>query len=116
VLNSQGAGYTSNVIAALEFATANRAALRIDVINLSLGHPILESAATDPLVLAVGRAVDAGIVVVVSAGNHGINPVTGEIGYAGITSPGNAPGASTTKCRRSARVVRRGTTALSSPT
>ena len=37
----------------------------------------------------------AGIVVVVSAGNYGYNRETGEIGYAGITSPGNAPSAIT---------------------
>ena len=37
----------------------------------------------------------AGIVVVVSAGNVGANPVTGEVGYGGISSPGNAPSAIT---------------------
>ena len=95
VLDDTGAGYTSDVIAALDFAVANKAALGIDVINLSLGHPIFESAATDPLVQAVERAVDAGIVVVVAAGNYGMNPVTGEIGYAGISSPSNAPSALT---------------------
>jgi serine protease AprX len=63
--------------------------------NLSLGHRILESAATDPLVQAVEAASRAGIVVVVSAGNVGKNPETGEVGYAGITSPGNAPSAIT---------------------
>ena len=56
---------------------------------------MLERAATDPLVRAVDRAVAAGIVVVVSAGNHGTNPVTGAIGYGGITVPGNAPSAIT---------------------
>src|SRR4029453_10880125 len=64
-----------------------------DVINLSLGHPIYEPAATDPLVRAVERAVAAGIVVGVAAGNHGINLQTGQVGYAGITSPANAPSA-----------------------
>ena len=95
VLDSQGAGYTSDVIEAIEFATANKAALGIDVVNLSLGHPVYEPAATDPLVQAVERAVRAGIVVVVSAGNIGMNPTTAEIGFAGITSPGNAPSALT---------------------
>ena len=95
VLDAQGRGYTSNVIAALEFATANKARLGIDIINLSLGHPIHESVATDPLVRAVERAVASGIVVVVSAGNLGYNSATGESGYAGITSPGNAPSALT---------------------
>jgi serine protease AprX len=95
VLNSVGQGLTSNVIMAIEFATANKAALGIDVINLSLGHPIYEAAANDPLVLAVESAVRAGIVVVVSAGNMGINPVTGVVGYGGVSSPGNAPSAIT---------------------
>ena len=95
VLDSSGSGRTSDVIAALEFATANRAALGVDVINLSLGHPPYESAATDPLVQAVESAARAGIVVVVSAGNYGRNPETGLVGYAGTTSPGNAPSALT---------------------
>jgi len=77
VLDKNGNGATSDVISALTFATANKAALGIDVINLSLGHPIYESVATDPLVQAVEQAVHAGIVVVVSAGNAGINPQTG---------------------------------------
>ena len=64
------------------------------MINLSLGHPIFESASTDPLVAAVEAAVRAGIVVVVAAGNYGMNP-TGPAGYAGIVSPGNAPSAIT---------------------
>ena len=52
---------------------------------------ICEPAATDPLVQAIEAAVRAGIVVVVSAGNVGVNATTGQVGYAGITSPGNAP-------------------------
>ena len=91
VLDAQGQGTTDNVIRAIEFAIANKDVLNIDVINLSLGHPIFESAATDPLVQAVEHASRVGIVVVVSAGNFGRNPVTGVIGYAGTASPGNAP-------------------------
>ena len=94
MLDSNGAGYTSNVIKAVEFAVANRTSLGIHIINLSLGHPIYEPAANDPLVLAVESAVRAGIVVVVSAGNNGQDD-TGAIGYAGISSPGNAPSAIT---------------------
>jgi serine protease AprX len=93
VLDDRGQGYTSNVIAAIEFAVKYRAQLGINIINLSLGHPILEPAATDPLVQAVEAASRAGVVVVVSAGNFGKNPETGQVGYAGITSPGNAPSA-----------------------
>jgi len=96
VLNASGSGMTSDVIRALEFAVANREALSIRIVNLSLGHPILAPAADDPLVQAVESAVRAGLIVTVSAGNWGRNPVTGEVGYAGIGSPGNAPSAITT--------------------
>src|SRR5207253_8203910 len=95
VLDDSGSGSTSDVLAAVEFAIANKAALGIDIINLSLGHPPYESAATDPLVQAVQAATQAGIIVVVSAGNVGVNATTGQIGYAGILSPGNAPNAIT---------------------
>ena len=95
VLDSQGSGYTSDVIEAIDLAVQYKRLVGIDIINLSLGHPIYEPAATDPLVQAVERATAAGIVVVASAGNHGTNRETGEIGYAGITSPGNAPSALT---------------------
>jgi subtilisin family serine protease len=64
VLDKQGAGYTSDVIRAVDFAVANRDRFAIDIINLSLGHAIYEPAATDPLVQAVERATKAGIIVV----------------------------------------------------
>jgi serine protease AprX len=90
VLGSNGMGYTSDVIAGIDWAVANRARYAIRVINLSLGHAIAEPSATDPLCRAVQRAVEAGIVVVASAGNYGLTssgaPVLG-----GITSPGNSP-------------------------
>jgi len=95
VLNNYGVGATSNVINAVQWAITNKNTYGIDIINLSLGHPIFEPAATDPLVQAVEAAVRAGIVVVTSAGNMGKNPVTGQVGYAGISSPGNAPSAIT---------------------
>jgi serine protease AprX len=99
VLDSQGAGYTSDVIAALEFAVTNRVTLGIDVINLSLGHPVFERPETDPLVHAVQNAAAAGIVVVVSAGNWGLD-AGGDVGYGGITSPGNAAAALTVGAMR----------------
>ena len=108
VLDEHGAGETSQVIQAIEFAIAQQNALGIDVINLSLGHPIYEPAASDPLVRAVERAVDAGIVVVASAGNFGYNRVVGSTGYAGITSPGNAPSAITVGALRGADTATRG--------
>ncbi len=108
VLDANGAGYTSDVIRAIDFAVANKAALGIDIINLSLGHPIAEPAAVDPLVQAVERATSAGIVVVAAAGNYGVNQATGRPGYAGITSPGNAPDAITVGAERTDDTVSRG--------
>lgn len=95
VLDGSGQGRTSDVVAALDFLVANKRRLDVQIINLSLGHPILEPAATDPLVQAVERAVAAGYVVVTAAGNYGQHPSTGVSGYAGLTSPGNAPSAIT---------------------
>jgi serine protease AprX len=74
VLDRRGVGYTSDVIRALEFAVANKQRYNLKIVNLSLGHPIYESAATDPLVQAVEAAVRAGLVVVVSGGNCGVSP------------------------------------------
>jgi subtilisin family serine protease len=95
VLKNNGEGRTSDVISAIEFATANRAALGISVLNVSLGHPVYEPAATDPLVQAVEAASRSGLVVIAAAGNLGINPDTAQPGYAGVMSPGNAPSAIT---------------------
>ena len=77
VLDKNGVGRTSDVICAIEYRDGEPRALGIDVINLSLGHPVWEPAASDPLVLAVEKAVAAGIVVVTSAGNNGSDPANG---------------------------------------
>src|SRR4030095_4109194 len=90
VLDASGGGKTSDVIRAIEFAIANKRTFGIDIINLSLGHPIFEPAAADPLVQAVEKAAKAGIIVVASAGNNGVDQ-NGNLGFGGITSPGNAP-------------------------
>ena len=94
VLDKNGRGRSSDVLRAIDFVIANRHLLGVDIINLSLGHPIYEPAATDPLVQAVERAVRSGLVVVAAAGNVGAKK-SGEGGYAGILSPGNAPSALT---------------------
>jgi serine protease AprX len=90
VLDSQGGGYMSNVIAAIDWMVANRAAYNIRVANLSVGAAVTSSYWNDPLTLAAKRAVEAGIVVVAAAGNFGKN-AEGKIQYGGITAPGNAP-------------------------
>ncbi len=89
-LDGAGFGYSSNVIAALEYAIANREKFNIRVINLSVAAGVFESFNRDPLTLAARRAVDAGIVVVAAAGNLGRNNL-GKTQYGGISAPGNAP-------------------------
>ena len=101
VLNARGEGLTSTVIAAIDYLLANRVRFGVDVINLSLGHPVTEHPADDPLVQAVERASRAGVVVVVAAGNFGRNP------EAGVTSPGNAPSAITVGALDTANTVAR---------
>ena len=71
MLDKNGASSTSTVIAAIEFVVKNKAALGVQVINLSLGHPITAPAKFDPLVQAVEDAARHDIVVVVAAGNDG---------------------------------------------
>jgi serine protease AprX len=90
VLDAHGNGVISDVIAAFEWAVANRVTHNIRVINLSVGARITESYNTDPLTLAAKRATDAGIVVVTAAGNLG-KKADGKVQYGSITAPGNAP-------------------------
>ena len=94
VLDRNGAGRTSDVLAALDWVMANHVTYKIKVVNLSLGHPIYEPAATDPMVQLVEQLTKKGIVVVVSAGNMGVNAL-GQTVYGSITSPANAQGAVT---------------------
>ena len=89
-LDAQGHGTISSIIAAIDYAVANKNALNIRVINLSLGAGVSESYTTDPLTLAAKHAVDAGIVVVAAAGNLG-KGANGQPQYGAIGSPGNAP-------------------------
>ena len=90
VLGANGGGYTSDVIAGIDWTIANAGRYNLRVINLSLGHPVAEPSATDPLCRAVARAVSSGLVVVVSAGNQG-RTAQGAPVLGGITSPGNSP-------------------------
>src|SRR5215216_556288 len=90
VLDGQGHGYISDVIAAIDYAISVKEAFNVRIINLSVASAVLESYATDPLTLAARRATDAGIVVVAAAGNVGQN-ANDQTRFGGITSPGNAP-------------------------
>ena len=84
VLDADGHGQMSDVMAALDWLLKYGSHFNVSVANLSLGKPITESFTTDPLVAAVDAVWDSGIVVVVAAGNFGRH------GYFSITSPGNS--------------------------
>jgi serine protease AprX len=90
VLDGSGVGLSSNVIAAIDWCITNKATYNIRVINMSLGAPASDSYKTDPLCLAARRAYNAGIVVVVAAGNHGKDSLGHKV-YGGIDSPGIEP-------------------------
>jgi serine protease AprX len=97
VLDSNGQGNDSSVIAAIERAIALKSGYNIRVINLSLGRGVFESYTLDPLCQEVEAAWRAGIVVVAAAGNQGRNNNGGVNGYGGINgygtieAPGNDP-------------------------
>jgi len=91
VLDQNGSGKDSSVIAAIQAAISLKSKYNIRVINLSLGRPVFESYKLDPLCLAVESAWKAGIVVVVAAGNEGRNNSHDTDGYGTISAPGNDP-------------------------
>jgi len=91
VLDANGSGTDSQVIAAIQRAIQLKSTYNIRVINLSLGRPVFESYTLDPVCQAVEAAWQAGIVVVVAAGNDGRDNTGGINGYATINSPGNDP-------------------------
>jgi len=91
VLDAQGSGSDSMVIAAIEQAIALQSTYNIRVINLSLGRGISGSYTQDPLCQAVEAAWRSGIVVVAASGNFGRISVNGSNGYGTVAAPGNDP-------------------------
>jgi serine protease AprX len=85
VLDRQGQGRASSLIAAIGWAIAHRPQYNIRVMNISVEGDVTCPAAYDPLDRAVDAAWQAGIVVVCAAGNEGA------FGEGGILSPGNDP-------------------------
>ncbi|MEO1061638.1 MAG: S8 family serine peptidase [Actinomycetota bacterium] len=86
VADNTGAVDVSQVIAAIDWVIQHRDAegLNIRVINLSYGTDSEQPYAESPLAYAVERAWDAGLVVVVAAGNDGwMDP--------GLAAPANDP-------------------------
>src|SRR5690349_14229978 len=94
VLNSQGVGTVSGVLAALDWLLANKGTYNVKVVNMSLGTPAINSYQNDPVCQAVRKLVDAGVVVVAAAGNNG-KDINGNKIYGAIHCPGNEPSAIT---------------------
>src|SRR3954466_712881 len=90
VLDQEGKGTISNIIAALDWIATNGATYNVRVVNMSVGAGVYESYWTDPLTVATKKLTDKGIVVVAAAGNLGKN-AAGQLQYGAITSPANAP-------------------------
>ncbi|HWW77887.1 MAG TPA: S8 family serine peptidase [Pyrinomonadaceae bacterium] len=90
VLNSQGVGTVSALLAALDWIKTNKGTYNIRVVNMSLGTSAVDSYKNDPLCLAVRGLVNAGLVVVAAAGNEGKDS-SGTKLYGQIHSPGIDP-------------------------
>ena len=88
VLDQNGAGRDSAVIAAIEKAISLESKYNIRVIKLSLGRAVYESYQLDPLCQAVEAAWKAEIVVVIATGNEGRNDSAHTDGYGTIAAPG----------------------------
>jgi serine protease AprX len=91
VLDQNGSGHDSAVIAAIQKAISLKSKYNIRVINLSIGRAVYETYRLDPLCQAVEAAWKAGMVVVVAAGNEGRNDSAHTDGYGTIAAPGNDP-------------------------
>ena len=89
VLDQNGSGTDSQVIAAIQEAIALQSKYNIRVINMSLGRPVFETYTLDPVDQAVEAAWKAGIVVVAAAGNNGRYLPTNGFGTIGV--PANDP-------------------------
>ena len=87
VLDDQGAGLTSDVIAACSWIIAHKDQYNIKVANFSLQSSAPASVFWDPLDQAVEKLWFDGITVVAASGNYGVNGQPTTIAYA----PGNDP-------------------------
>lgn len=84
VLNEDGGGSVSDVIAGIQWAIENKERYNIRVITMSLGTKAKTNYRQDPLCQAAEAAVGAGITVVTAAGNNGPKAET-------INSPAISP-------------------------
>jgi serine protease AprX len=84
VLDKMGSGSLSTVISGVDWCIQNQSQFNISILSLSLGSDAQQSAKDDPVVKAVEKAWDNGMVVCVAAGNSGPSSST-------IASPGISP-------------------------
>jgi serine protease AprX len=87
VMDDNGMAVTSDVIAAADWILANKSRYNIRVANFSLQSTVSGSFMYDPLNKAVEKLWFNGVVVVVAAGNYGVDGLPTTIAYA----PGNDP-------------------------
>jgi len=83
-LDKHGAGRFSDIIKGIQWTVKNKDKYNIKVMNMSLGGPAFQSYKNDPISQAAEKALEAGIIPVIAAGNSG--PKAGTVG-----SPGNNP-------------------------
>lgn len=69
VLNKEGKGNASDVLAGLQWIIDNKEKYNIKIANLSIGTN--NTSSNDPLVKAVEKIWDSGIIVTIAAGNDG---------------------------------------------
>lgn len=83
-LDKNGAGRFSDIIKGIQWTIKNKDKYNIKVMNMSLGGSAFQSYLDDPISQAAEKALDAGIVPVIAAGNSGPKAYT-------VGSPGNNP-------------------------
>ncbi len=82
VLDEKGDGNTQDVMQALRFCIEKKEQYKIRIVNISIGTiPKARSGEKTNLIQSVEEAWDAGLVVVVAAGNNGPAPMS-------VTTPG----------------------------
>jgi len=104
-LDATGAGTYGDVISAIQWVIANKTKYNVKILNLSLYAPVTGPYWADPLGQAAMKAWQAGLTVVVAAGNAGPNAGT-------ITVPGNVPYVITVGAIKSGRYTQSGSDEL----
>jgi subtilisin family serine protease len=96
VLGSSGTGFTSDVVAGIDWVVANQASLKVKVMNLSLGggsyEGVCDGADANTMLYAAAAAAarQAGITIFAASGNRGLtDQMMAPACVSGIVSVGN---------------------------